>query len=81
MTMARLREELKQAGIEEILKSSAKGKYLDMSLVECDLLDLLRNHQWERYNGEYMNDYSWAEETHAYLEQMYQDRFGGTYLK
>ena len=52
-----------------------------MSLVECDLLDLLRNHQWERYNGEYMNDYSWAEETHAYLEQMYQDRFGGTYLK
>ena len=71
MTLARLREELKQAGIEEIVKSSSKGKYLDTSLVGCDLYDLLDEKNWENYNGEYMSDYSWAESTLADLEQLY----------
>lgn len=71
MTMARLRDELKQAGIEDIIKSSSKGRYLDTSLVDCDLYDLLRDGSWERFNGEYLSDYSWAEVTLANLEQLY----------
>jgi len=77
MTMARLRDELKQAGIDEIVKTSAKGKYLDTSLVECDLYDLLSKRNWENYSGEYMSDYSWAENTLADLEQLYWRQKGG----
>ena len=78
MTMSRLREELKQAGIEEIVKSSSKGKYLDISLVDCDLYELLEKKNWQNYNREYMSNYSWAEDTLADLEELYWRQSGKT---
>ena len=74
MTMGRLREELKKAGVADIVKSSAGGKYLDTSLVECDLYRLLRDRNWQEYSGEYMSSYSWGENTLADLELLYQER-------
>ena len=75
-TMGRLREELKKAGVADIVKSSAGGKYLDTSLVECDLYRLLRDRNWKEYSGEYMSSYSWGENTLADLELLYQERSG-----
>ena len=40
--------------------------------IECDLYDWLEKKQLSRYRymGEYMNQYSWAEDRHAELDEM-----------
>ena len=64
VNMKKLRDTLKEAGIDEIMVDGNKrGKYLDISRFDCDLYDFLDGDRKaiNSFNGEYMTDYSWAE--------------------
>ena len=74
MTVARLREELSQAGVGDLIVSTAGGKSLDMSRVDCDLYDFLQGRNWKDFRGEYLPEYAWGETTLADLEEQYARR-------
>ncbi|MDD6189978.1 MAG: response regulator [Firmicutes bacterium] len=57
-----LRTTLDAAGCAEILKQNNYRYYLDINCIECDYYDYLRTGRPE-FHGEYMTQYSWAEET------------------
>ena len=61
-----LRLTLRSVGAEEVLQSGGNRYYLDMERLECDYADFLRRGRPAFY-GEYMSQYSWAEETCAML--------------
>lgn len=69
VTVTRLKTILEEAGLDELLQSTMRGKYLDTSRFDCDLYDFLAGDAAARrlFNGEYMSDYSWGEETLAKL--------------
>ena len=80
VTLMRLRDILEEAEIGDILKSAARGKYLDMSMYKCDLTDFLAGDELarQRFNGEYLPEYSWGEETLAMLLRISRgETFGG----
>lgn len=56
---------LKEAGFEKIILNSAEGYAVDKSLLDCDYYRYLDNDPsvQNAFNGEYMFQYSWAEET------------------
>lgn len=64
-----LEKELKENNIGDILVSSRGIKRVNIALFECDLYDLLDGDERaaEKFLGEYMLDYSWAEERMALL--------------
>ncbi|MFN6432308.1 hypothetical protein EUCA11A_40020 [Eubacterium callanderi] len=69
VTTARLRHELEEHQIEELLVESRRGRSLDESLFDCDyykFLDEGSNAEFP-FMGEYMSQYSWAEMTLAGL--------------
>ena len=68
-TYKRLLDALKILNIDNIVKSDARKKYINMDNVECDLFKILKGDltPLENYNGEYMKKYSWAEEKNALL--------------
>lgn len=63
VTMKRLMDILKEAGIEYIVEKEGRKKYIRKDLVECDLYRILEEDKSEidKYTGEYMKRYSWAE--------------------
>ncbi|MBP3700339.1 MAG: response regulator [Lachnospiraceae bacterium] len=69
MALKTLRETLRCAGAEEILRESRNSRSIDISKVSCDYLQLLQDDPaaWKRFDERYMEQYSWAEETLAYL--------------
>ena len=69
VTMMRLKDILEDAGVGSLLQSSSRGKYLDTSQYKCDLNDFLAGDPAaiQRFNGEYLSEYSWGEETLALL--------------
>ena len=72
MTLKRLRELLKAAGIDFILSAEGPQKYIRPGTFTCDC-DLLLKGDAEalsKFSGEYMTEYSWAEETNARLSGM-----------
>lgn len=64
-----LYNELKQMGIEEILVTARGTRYLDTTKFRCDMYELLAgSHTADHpFYGEYLSDYSWAEERIAML--------------
>lgn len=56
---------LKDLGIEYIIKNSRNSKSVDVTKFECDYYDIMAGNDTYlfEYNGYYMNEYSWAEET------------------
>lgn len=68
---ARLKETLQEAGIEDILISRHGVRSIDTSKVTCDYWEVLNGNEEYRatFQGTYMLNYTWAEETTAYLEQ------------
>ena len=68
-----LRNELKEYGAEKILISNRGVKRVDTEKFSCDLYDLLEDDETakKKFVGDYMLDYSWAEERlgllHKYL--------------
>lgn len=61
-----LRNTLGAAHAEEILQQNGYAYSLDIERVECDYYSFLQDGKPE-FRGEYMNQYSWAEETCALL--------------
>ena len=72
MTAKRLRDVLSQEKIEYILIEENGVRAIDTRKVSCDYYQILEGDReaMEKYHGEYMVEYSWAEITNAKLEQM-----------
>jgi two-component SAPR family response regulator len=65
----RLHNQLKEQGIDYILLRHNRGRSLDISKVTCDYYEYLDGSEEPKHEfyGEYMTNYSWAEETLATL--------------
>lgn len=61
-----LRHSLKEAGAEDVLVKNGNTYAVDVRQLDCDYLQYLRTGKPE-FRGEYMSQYSWAEETCALL--------------
>lgn len=72
MTYRRLVLQLRDIGAEDILIAQGKHRSLNTEKVECDLYRILGGDKQEinRYAGEYMREYSWAESTNAMLDSL-----------
>ena len=59
----RLKETLRQEGIESILISTARGQMVDTALFDCDYYDWLdgNSDKSETFGGEFLSEYSWSE--------------------
>ena len=62
-----LKNTLKSVGAENVLRHETPCYRVDTSLIQCDYLNHLETGKPE-FRGEYMMQYSWAEETCAMLE-------------
>ena len=72
VTFHRLIDELKEAGIEYIIGSEGRKRYIRTEQVECDLYLFLAGNKnvVQNYCGEYMKEYSWAESRNAQLSSI-----------
>lgn len=72
VTFHRLMEELKEAGIEYIIGTEGRKRYIRTDQVDCDLYDILsgNTNALQKYFGEYMKEYSWAESRNAQLSSI-----------
>lgn len=72
MTYKRLAAILEEAGAGYILASEGNRRYLKTDEVDCDLYRILNGDRQEarKYNGEYLREYSWAEERNGQLYWM-----------
>ena len=62
-----LKKTLKQMGAEQVLRHETPYYRIDTGLIKCDYLSFLETGKPE-FHGEYMTQYSWAEETCARLQ-------------
>ena len=62
-------DELKAAGIEDIIRGEGKKKYLATELVDCDLYRILDGdfEEAKKYGGYYLEEYDWSEVRNAQL--------------
>ena len=58
---------LKTIGAEKVLRHDTPYYRIDTNLIRCDYLSFLENGK-PKFHGEYMTQYSWAEETCALLQ-------------
>ena len=72
MTYRRLVLQLRSIGAEDILVTQGKRRSLNTEIVECDLYQILGGDKQaaNRYAGEYLREYSWAEMTNAMLDNI-----------
>lgn len=72
VTYKRLLDALDSAGIGDIVVSENHRRYVDVNKIECDLYDMLRGDKAaiNKYDGRYMQEYSWAEERNGQLIRM-----------
>lgn len=68
----RLRATLKEYGIEGMLIENNKGRMINTAMFDCDYYMFLDGDKTARnsFSGEYMSQYSWAENTLASLERI-----------
>ena len=73
MTFKRMMDLLEGFGISDIIISKGKYKCIDVSKVECDIYELLNGNEEyiEKYDGHYMQKYSWAEDRNGQLFSKY----------
>lgn len=71
VTMSRLKEKLKEAGIEQLIVTDGQTKYLQTEQVECDLYRILSGQKdaIADYHGAYLKRFSWAEERNGQLAE------------
>ena len=69
VTLTRLQDILDDAGIGGVLRSTQRGKYLDLTRYDCDLNDFLAGDREARrtFSGQYLPEYSWGEPMLALL--------------
>ncbi|MBE5794722.1 MAG: hypothetical protein E7323_08615 [Clostridiales bacterium] len=72
VTYKRLSAILEEAGVGDIIGSNNNKRYLHMNKVSCDLYQILAGNKQmqKRYVGQYMQEYSWAEDRNAQLYHM-----------
>ncbi|MDD6655683.1 MAG: response regulator [Lachnospiraceae bacterium] len=72
VTLKRLMDALKEAGIDDIIVSEGRKKILLTEKVDCDLYRMLAGEEEviQSYGGEYMREYSWAETRTAQLDSI-----------
>lgn len=72
MTVKRLKEILADGGIDFILGSDGQQRYINPHMFECDYYKLLAGDKdaEKKYDGEYMSEYEWAEDTNARLSRI-----------
>lgn len=72
MTYKRLAAALEEAGAGNIIVSEKNRRYLRENQVDCDLYRILAGDRQaaRRYSGDYLQEYSWAEERNAQLYWM-----------
>lgn len=72
VTLKRLIDTMETWGIDDIIDSRGREKYIRTDKVECDLYRIFDGdtEAAKRYAGEYMREYSWAEERNAQLANM-----------
>ena len=75
MTLKRLMDALREAGVEEIIGSSGREKYIHTEKVDCDFYKVLEGDEeaCKYYVGEFMQEYSWAEVRNAQLYSILKD--------
>lgn len=68
----RLKNILEEAGAPDLLFAKGNTRYLNTSLVDCDLYRMLGGHEdtIASYSGVYLRSYSWAEERTAQLNEI-----------
>lgn len=76
VTFHQLMEELKKAGIENIIQTKGKKKSIVMDMVECDLYRILdgKTDDMKNYDGYYLKEYDWAETRNGQLTGLKMDR-------
>ena len=62
-----LKNTLRSVGAAEVLKHETPFYRIDVNLIQCDYLSFLETGKPD-FHGEYMSQYSWAEETCAMLQ-------------
>lgn len=69
VTYKRLIDVLDSAGIGDIVVSENHRRYVVVDKIECDLYKMLKGDKSviDRYDGRYMQEYSWAEERNGQL--------------
>lgn len=72
MTYKRLADALEEAGIGDIVASRENRRFLRVDQVDCDLYRVLSGDKQaaRKYDGQYMQEYSWAEERNGQLHRM-----------
>lgn len=72
MTYKRLADALEEAGIGHIIATRENRRYLRTEEVDCDLYRILNGDRQaaSTYGGQYLQDYSWAEERNSQLYWM-----------
>jgi len=72
MTYKRLANTLEDAGVGYIIASRENRRYLRVDQVDCDLYRILSGDEraGKQYDGQYMREYSWAEERNGQLHRM-----------
>ncbi len=68
-----LRTSLEEAGIQDILIDNRNQRSIDKSKFACDYYDFLENGKSDRvkFFGKYMEQYSWAKDTEAQINTMF----------
>lgn len=72
VTFKRLMDALRERGIGNIVRTEGRKKFLVTELVDCDLYRFLEGDRnvIDRYFGEYLREYSWAEIRNAQLNNL-----------
>lgn len=72
MTYKRLADALEDAGIGHIIASQENRRFIKVDQVDCDLYRILSGDRQaaRKYDGQYMQEYSWAEERNGQLYRM-----------
>lgn len=71
-TVRALKEELEELGIGEIITTQRNSISLDFRKIDCDSYELFKGSASavQKYNHEYMKQYSWGEETIPLLDRI-----------
>lgn len=72
MTYKRLADALENAGVSGIIATQENRRFLKVEQVDCDLYRILAGDKQaaRKYSGQYLQEYSWAEERNSQLHWM-----------